>query len=154
MYKTIRMRIIPFIFSPLIFYNTLWQPWLPENPSVYMYVCFWQSVWTTITVTVTNVNDNAPEIVQREITVNVERTQGAQVAVIEVCRVKYRVRLQEHSLFCLIVIYLHTFLISLHFDVTVLIVRTNYMLKLEHFVISLTSQACEYMYKCSSLPTQ
>lgn len=41
------------------------------------------SAWTTITVSVTDVNDNRPEIVQREITVNAERVQGAQITVVE-----------------------------------------------------------------------
>lgn len=46
--------------------------------------CCLQSAWTTITVSVTDVNDNRPEIVQREITVNAERVQGAQITVVEV----------------------------------------------------------------------
>ncbi|XP_062592329.1 protocadherin Fat 3-like isoform X1 [Saccostrea cucullata] len=41
------------------------------------------SAWTTITITVTNVNDNGPKILEREITVNAERVKGSQIAIIK-----------------------------------------------------------------------
>ncbi|XP_048746373.2 cadherin-7-like isoform X2 [Ostrea edulis] len=41
------------------------------------------STWTTITITVSNVNDNGPEILKREITVNTKRVKGAQIAVVK-----------------------------------------------------------------------